>query len=480
MATTDGKRPQGPQAQDQPTRQGELGERKGRRRAGRLADGSALELYRPIVGRLPFLESLPDGDTTLHDWRRRPDLPLPLIVHLLQGREPSLADVRGFDDFERAWASAKTSLAGDRATCEQLCKQLHLQHGVLGLSLSCRFSIDGYQPGFADEDPAEPPPEDKPGPAQVAYDLLYERIEQAIRGKVLEPVRSVGTVGAPLFVQYTCLRLADVVTWARAQGDIPIPAFLEHLAAPPVGDREASGRAGPLAIFPGPAPADHIHEATAAGPVCARCGSTRAARWLFAVGGEHICDSCEEEDVARARATNAPSNAVPMISRPMTVRTGDQARRGEPVPSENFRVVTWGDQIFTFSERQSLCLKVLWEARPSALTERTVREKAGSNEETLSKVFRVKKDRQRSPHPAWGTLIVTDRAGFYRIARADEPAGDPAGDPENRPGPGKAPAGTHAGPRKPAVRSVHADRTQASRKETSPAAGVARRRGKGR
>ena len=87
----------------------------------------------------------------------------------------------------------------------------------------------------------------------------------------------------------------------------------------------------------------------------------------------------------------------------------------EPVPSEDFSIVTWGVQIYRFSMRQSACVKVLWESRPDEVSGRHVLEKAGSHEDSLGKVFRIKVGSKRQRHPAWKTLIVSDRQGLYRI-----------------------------------------------------------------
>ena len=81
--------------------------------------------------------------------------------------------------------------------------------------------------------------------------------------------------------------------------------------------------------------------------------------------------------------------------------------------SMDFRCVTWLGEKYTFSQMQAACVKVMWEAWENdtpSLGQQTILESAESSSERLIHVFRNGK------HPAWGSMIVPDGKGIFRLS----------------------------------------------------------------
>jgi len=88
------------------------------------------------------------------------------------------------------------------------------------------------------------------------------------------------------------------------------------------------------------------------------------------------------------------------------------AKADAPTHSPDFTSVDWGGERYTFSKgQQAAAVRVLWEAGGHSLTQETIGERVGSDATRfrLAKLFHG--------HRAWGTMIVPDGKGCYRIPR---------------------------------------------------------------
>lgn len=97
-----------------------------------------------------------------------------------------------------------------------------------------------------------------------------------------------------------------------------------------------------------------------------------------------------------------------------------------PSHSDDFTSVNWFGTKYSFSKgAQALAVKALWEAWEKgghSLTQETIAERVESSSTRfeLAKVFRHRNRSRRGyvPHPAWGTMITSDRRGIYRLTPA--------------------------------------------------------------
>jgi hypothetical protein len=81
--------------------------------------------------------------------------------------------------------------------------------------------------------------------------------------------------------------------------------------------------------------------------------------------------------------------------------------------ADDFKSVKWGDATYTFTAMQAACVKVLWEhweRQTPRVGEQTILEAAGSAGSRLRDVF------DKGKHSAWGTMIVSDGKGAFRLA----------------------------------------------------------------
>jgi hypothetical protein len=97
----------------------------------------------------------------------------------------------------------------------------------------------------------------------------------------------------------------------------------------------------------------------------------------------------------------------------------DEAPQGQPTLDGDGRLLTMPDGTpYAFTRTQGDCIKVLWAAwqigRPAMLQE-TILERANVETNCLREVFRLNRKRKKKNHPAWGTLIVRDENGRYRL-----------------------------------------------------------------
>ena len=97
--------------------------------------------------------------------------------------------------------------------------------------------------------------------------------------------------------------------------------------------------------------------------------------------------------------------------------------------SPDFTSVVWFGTRYSFGKgNQAEAVRVLWEAWENgghSLSQELIGERTGSAAARfeLRKVFRSRKpDGSYEPHPAWGTMIVPDGKGCYRLAPPPDPA----------------------------------------------------------
>lgn len=87
--------------------------------------------------------------------------------------------------------------------------------------------------------------------------------------------------------------------------------------------------------------------------------------------------------------------------------------------NEDFSTVWWNGERYEFTRpQQRAIVKRLWEARERGfplVTSKELRTVTGSEADEFSvpHIFRIKKNK---PHPAWGKMIKTNKAGKYEIA----------------------------------------------------------------
>lgn len=81
----------------------------------------------------------------------------------------------------------------------------------------------------------------------------------------------------------------------------------------------------------------------------------------------------------------------------------------------DYRRCVWHGETFRFTPTQARCVAVLWQALREGtpeLAQATILREANSCQAALREVFR---QRRGGVHPAWGTMIVPQAKGVYRL-----------------------------------------------------------------
>jgi hypothetical protein len=115
-------------------------------------------------------------------------------------------------------------------------------------------------------------------------------------------------------------------------------------------------------------------------------------------------------------------------ARPEPARTDPPASPASAIQfSEDFRALRWGNETFTFTEKQAAVCRALWDSRGKGLpgvSGQMLLEAAGSSmvegeKPRLRELFRDHKAPRRL-HKAWGRIILRVENSLYRLADPPE------------------------------------------------------------